>query len=98
LEALVTEGPGGRVVAAGALDQAEKWAAEIGLDLLQWTDHHDYRAAHVRATQLIEVPYLRFQPIDGKRETLDVFWIGPARETLDREDPVVKKILGPLFA
>ena len=35
--------------------------------------------------------------MDGDRETLDVFWLGRLPASLDKTDPLVRKVLGPLF-
>jgi hypothetical protein len=98
VEGLVVDGPGGRIVAYGRTEAAETWVEAVGLDVLQWTDYDNYESAHRRAIDLSGSPYVRFQPVDRSRDTLDVFWIGPDRDTLDRTDPAVKKILGPHFA
>ncbi len=98
VEGFVSKGPGGRVVAAGTVIAAEAWGQAAGLDVLQWTDFETHAQAHARALQFIELPYVRFQPVDGQRETLDVFWMGRDKATLDMTAPLVRRVLGPLFA
>ncbi len=98
IEGFVTDGPGGRVVAAGTVEAAEAWGQSVGLDVLQWTDFTDYAGAYARALDFVKAPYVRFQPVDGKRETLDVFWIGRETASLDKTEPLVRTVLGPLFA
>ncbi len=98
VEGFVSNGPDGRVVAAGTIEAAEAWGRSVSLDVLQWTDFTDYAGAHARALDFVEPPYVRFQPVDGERETLDVFWIGRETASLDKTDPLVRKVLGPLFA
>ena len=98
VEGFVNDGPGGRVVAVGTVKAAEAWGKSVGLDVLQWTDFEDHAGAYRRALDFVEQPYVRFQPVDGDRETLDVFWMGREKASLDKTDPLVRKVLGPLFA
>ena len=98
VEGFVNDGPDGRVVAVGTVEAAEAWGRLVGLDVLQWTDFETHEEAHARALDFIEQPYVRFQPVDGQRETLDVFWMGKNKATLDTADPLVRRVLGPLFA
>ena len=98
VEGFVNDGPDGRVVAAGTVKAAEAWGKSVGLDVLQWTDFDDHAGAYKRALDFVKQPYVRFQPVDGDRETLDVFWMGREHASLDTTDPLVRKVLGPLFA
>ena len=98
VEGLVVGGPGGRIVAVGRRVAAEAWVKEVGLDILQWVDFDDEQSARNQAYGFIEGAAARFQPVDRDRETLDVWWMGVKRSDLDRNDAVVKKVLGPHFA
>jgi hypothetical protein len=98
VEGFVSDGRDGRVVAAGTVKAAEAWGRLVGLDVLQWTDFRTHAAAHARALDFVAQPHVRFQPVDGERETLDVFWMGREKASLNMADPLVRKVLGPLFA
>jgi hypothetical protein len=97
VEGFVNDGPHARIVAVGTREAAEAWAVSVDLDVLQWTDFYDYPQAYKRAMDFVESPYVRFQPVDGDRETLDVFWLGRLPTSLDKTEPLVQKVLGPLF-